>query len=98
MSLLNFYVFYRELSENPHLAGTPADWEQADELRQFWKDNGLDEVFISEYEVLLSYPNTTDEENMNQIQILNATGGIIYASPLYEEILHPSENKSNVIT
>jgi hypothetical protein len=97
MSLLNFYVFYRELSENPHLAGTPADWEQADELRQFWKDNGLDEVFISEYEVLLSYPNTTDEENMNQIQILNATGGIIYASPLYEEILHPSENKSSVV-
>ena len=88
---------FRHLSEKPHLAGTPADWEQADELRKFWQDNGIDEVFITEYEVLLSYPNTTVEDNMNQIQIINSTGGIIYKSPLYEEILHESENKSNVV-
>ncbi|CAC5391337.1 NAALAD [Mytilus coruscus] len=87
-----------DLSENPHLAGTPADWEQADQLRKFWADNGLDEVFISEYDVLLSYPNTTDEDNMNQIQIVdNSTGDIIYKSPLYEDILDESENKSNVV-
>lgn len=58
----------------------------------------MDEVFISEYDVLLSYPNTTDEDNMNQIQIVdNSTGNIIYKSPLYEDILDESENKSNVV-
>jgi hypothetical protein len=79
------------------LAGTPADWEQADDLRKFWKANGFDEALISEYDVLLSYPNTTNKDNMNQIQIISDTGDIIYESPLYEEILHESENKSNVV-
>ena len=97
---LYYYLscYSRDLTEYPHLAGTPADWEQADKLRKFWTDNGLDEVFISEYDVLLSYPNTTDEDNMNQIQIVdNSTGNIIYKSPLYEDILDESENKSNVV-
>ncbi|XP_076097524.1 N-acetylated-alpha-linked acidic dipeptidase 2-like isoform X2 [Mytilus galloprovincialis] len=94
----NIREYLRDLTEYPHLAGTPADWEQADKLRKFWTDNGLDEVFISEYDVLLSYPNTTDEDNMNQIQIVdNSTGNIIYKSPLYEDILDESENKSNVV-
>ncbi|XP_052057708.1 N-acetylated-alpha-linked acidic dipeptidase 2-like [Mytilus californianus] len=35
---------------------------------------------------------------MNQIQIVdNSTGDIIYKSPLYEDILDESENKSNVV-
>ncbi|XP_063430342.1 putative N-acetylated-alpha-linked acidic dipeptidase [Mytilus trossulus] len=93
----NIRTYLKGLSENPHLAGTPADLKQAKELEQFWKDNGMDEVFITPYEVLLSYPNTTDESIMNQIQILNGSGDIQYASPLYEDILDPSENKSNVV-
>ena len=85
------------MSENPHLAGTNADLQQAKELEQFWKDVGLDETFITPYDVLLSYPETTDKDNMNQIQILNCAGGVEYASPLYEDILDPSENKSDVV-
>lgn len=34
---------------------------------------------------------------MNQIQILNSANTVEYASPLYEDILHPSENKSDVV-
>lgn len=34
---------------------------------------------------------------MNQIQIVNSTGGVIYSSPLYEKILEPSENKTGVV-
>ncbi|VDI26216.1 Hypothetical predicted protein [Mytilus galloprovincialis] len=93
----NIRQYLKGLSENPHLAGTPADRKQAKELEKFWKDNGMDEVFITPYDVLLSYPNTTDESIMNQIQILNGSGDIQYASPLYEDILDPSENKSNVV-
>lgn len=89
--------FHRELSENPHLAGTDADFKQAEELKNFWKSVGLDEVHIQPYDVLLSYPNTTDEDNMNQIQIISSNGSVIYASPLYEKILHPSENKTGVV-
>jgi hypothetical protein len=43
----------------------------------------LDEVFVTPYNVLLSYPNTTDENNMNQIQVLNSVDTVEYASPLY---------------
>ena len=57
----------------------------------------MDEVFVTPYNVLLSYPNTTDENNMNQIQVLNSVDTVEYASPLYEDILHPSENKSDVV-
>ncbi|CAC5360684.1 NAALAD [Mytilus coruscus] len=93
----NIRTYLKDLSENPHLAGTPADLKQAKELETFWKKHGMDEVFITPYDVLLSYPNTTDENIMNQIQILNGSGDIQYASPLYEDILDPSENKSNVV-
>lgn len=91
------YKFYRELTENPHVAGTPADWEQADELRNFWLDNGLDEVFISEYDVLLSRPNVSSKSVMNRVQIVDGSENVVYESPLYEKTLHPSENRSGVL-
>ena len=92
-------LFYnsRDLTELPHLAGTPADYKQAKELEDFWKSVGMDETFITPYDVLLSYPNVTDDAMMNRIEVLNETDGIVYQSPLHEKILHPSENKSNVV-
>lgn len=97
--LFYFMVFFfkRGLSEFPHLAGTDADYKQAKELHDFWKTEGLDDAFITPYDVLLSYPNTTDPSVMNRIFVYDQNGAIAWESALYEPILHPSENKSNVV-
>ena len=57
----------------------------------------MDETFITPYDVLLSYPNVTDDAMMNRIEVLNETDGTVYQSPLREEFLTPKENKSNVV-
>ncbi|XP_061183780.1 N-acetylated-alpha-linked acidic dipeptidase 2-like [Saccostrea echinata] len=93
----NIRQYLRELSEYPHLAGTDADYKQAKELHDFWKSVGLDEAFITPYDVLLSYPETEDESKMNRIFVYNSTNQIVWESALYEPILDPSENKSNVV-
>ncbi|XP_062588973.1 N-acetylated-alpha-linked acidic dipeptidase 2-like [Saccostrea cucullata] len=89
--------YLQGLSELPHLAGTNADYKQAKELHDFWKSEGLDEAFIAPYDVLLSYPNTTDPDVMNRIFVYNENDAVEWQSNLYEPILHPSENKSNVV-
>ena len=48
------------MTSHPHLAGTPADLEQAEQLKQIWLDQGLDRVDIVGYNVLLSYPKDGD--------------------------------------
>ncbi|XP_021351946.1 glutamate carboxypeptidase 2-like [Mizuhopecten yessoensis] len=93
----NIRDYLRTLSEFPHLAGTDADYRQAKELHDFWKHEGLDEAYLTPYDVLLSYPNVTDDDMMNRIELLDDTDGIVYQSPLREAILHPTENKSDVV-
>lgn len=85
------------MSENPHLAGTDADYKQAKELQEFWTSAGLDEAFITPYDILLSYPETQNESMMNQIFVYNSSDQEVWKSALYEPILDPSENKSNVV-
>lgn len=38
------------------MAGTRADFEQAEYIRSLWADQGLDQVTLSPYEVVLSFP------------------------------------------
>jgi N-acetylated-alpha-linked acidic dipeptidase len=48
---------YRYLTSQPHVAGTNADFEQADYLKKLWTQQGLDQVTLSPYQVLLSFPH-----------------------------------------
>nr|XP_034326253.1 N-acetylated-alpha-linked acidic dipeptidase 2 isoform X1 [Crassostrea gigas] len=93
----NIRQYLRELTEHPHLAGTDADYKQAKDLQEFWRSVGLDETFITPYDVLLSYPETKDESKMNRIFVYDSAGQVVWKSALYEPILDPSENKSNVV-
>ena len=58
---------YRNLTSKPHLAGTPADLEQAEVMKQIWLDQGLDRVDIVGYDVLLSYP-AKDDPNLIKLK------------------------------
>ncbi|KAK3092472.1 hypothetical protein FSP39_003224 [Pinctada imbricata] len=93
----NIRLYLRDLSELPHLAGTPADYTQAKELVDFWSSVGLDETFLTPYDVLLSYPNNDDESQMNRLFVYDDNGQTVWQSDLREPILHPSENKSDVV-
>lgn len=85
---------YRDLTERPHLAGTPADLKQALELKAFWEEAGLSPVNIVPYNVLLSMP---DPENPNRITLFDENDVPVHTSQLVEKILRPEQNQSDVV-
>jgi len=56
----------RYLTEYPHPAGRQVSKDQADHLKKLWTEQGLDQVDIHKYNILLSYPN-----NPGQITIFD---------------------------
>ena len=46
------------------------------------------------YDVLLSYPNRSDP---NYVALLDADGRVVYRSQLFEKILSPDQNHSDVV-
>ena len=60
---------FRYLSSIPHLAGTPGDKKSAEYVEEQWRQQGLDVVQKTNYNILLDYP---DETKYNTIQIRNS--------------------------
>ena len=85
---------FREWTAVPHLAGTPADYNTAKTLHDTWKEQGLDPVEITSYDVLLSYP---DQDDPNLITLLDENGESVYQSQRIEKILTPDQNHSEVV-
>ncbi|XP_054752801.2 N-acetylated-alpha-linked acidic dipeptidase 2-like [Lytechinus pictus] len=87
----------RYYARKPHVAGTPADREGAEDIKQAWLDQGLDSVRLVPYQVYLQHPPPPeDEENANKVQVINSsTGEVIYNTPLRadpfdeDELLQP---------
>jgi len=67
------------------LAGTPADLQQAEQLKQTWLEQGLDRVDILGYDVLLSYPKDGDP---NIISLVKGECVISLPPPLYCYIIY----------
>lgn len=85
----------KDYSSEPRLAGTAKDLELALQIERQWKDNGLDEVHLSTYDVLLNYPNSSLP---NVIQLINTTSQeVLFESHKYEVPLRESENNSNLV-
>ena len=93
MFLIHICHIFRNLTANPHIAGTPQDFTQADMLRQFWLDVGLDHAATTPYEILLSYPSET-EPNILSLYDTN-TGNDVIASPAKEENLTSEETRDD---
>ncbi|XP_064600918.1 LOW QUALITY PROTEIN: putative N-acetylated-alpha-linked acidic dipeptidase [Liolophura sinensis] len=66
----------RFLTRSAHLAGTPADLEIAQYVRELWKLYGLD-VEIVPYEVLLSYPR---DDHINTVSLVESNGTTTYTT------------------
>ena len=78
----------------PHIAGSERNHELSINLTDFWKRHGLDQVALTPYDVLLSYPNMS---NLNYVALLDENGTEVYKSYLTEPVLTPEENKTGVV-
>ncbi|XP_067942512.1 glutamate carboxypeptidase 2-like [Watersipora subatra] len=78
----------KKYTAHPHLAGTSADLEQAEQVKQQWLDQGLDRVDINSYDVLLSYPMEGDP---NLISLKWDNGSTFFESQPAEAILRPED-------
>lgn len=55
-------AFHKFISTEPHLAGSHRDRVLAEWMRERWRESGLDDVQITEHEVLLPYPEEVTVE------------------------------------
>eukprot|EP00057_Strongylocentrotus_purpuratus_P011970 XP_011666444.1 PREDICTED: N-acetylated-alpha-linked acidic dipeptidase 2 [Strongylocentrotus purpuratus] len=83
----------RLLSSRPHLAGTPAEKENAEMLVNLWTEYGFDSVRLLPFDVLLAYP---DPDNPNKVMITD-NGVPIFTSALTEAVLRPEDNNTDVV-
>ncbi|KAL8618688.1 hypothetical protein ACOMHN_048864 [Nucella lapillus] len=85
----------RRYSSQPRLAGTELGEELSGMIKDDWTANGIEEVHLATYHVLLSYPNTS---HPNVIQIVNTTDDrVLFESHKFEIPLTPHENNSHVV-
>uniref|UniRef100_A0A0B7B352 Aminopeptidase NAALADL1 n=1 Tax=Arion vulgaris TaxID=1028688 RepID=A0A0B7B352_9EUPU len=85
----------REFTAQPRLAGTEGGNELAKKIHSLWSASGLDDVHITSYNILLSFPNDSEP---NKVQIVNKTSAdVVFSSLAYEPPLPPDKNKSSVM-
>ncbi|KAK3578650.1 hypothetical protein CHS0354_002952 [Potamilus streckersoni] len=84
----------RNYTSRQRLTGTDGVHELVQHIAQQWKDNGLDKVEVTPYEVLMSYPNTT---NPNRVEIVVDNGDAVFTSAFVEKPLDADGNQSDII-
>lgn len=82
------------LTDKPHLAGTEENHELARKVKEHWENAGLDHAILTPYNVMLSYPNMDD---LNYVELLDASNNTQYKSNLREPTLTPEENKTGIV-
>ena len=68
------FVFHREFSSRPHIAGSDRQQVLANKLVASWNTFGFDKVEKPEYKVLLSFPQP---EKPNRVSLVE-NGSVIY--------------------
>uniref|UniRef100_A0A665U9B0 Glutamate carboxypeptidase 2 n=1 Tax=Echeneis naucrates TaxID=173247 RepID=A0A665U9B0_ECHNA len=85
---------HRKFTRLPHLAGTEQNLKYAEEIKKDWQDFGLDSVEMAPYDVLLSYPNTSQP---NYISIVDQFGNEVFNTSLAEPVPQGYEDVSNIV-
>jgi N-acetylated-alpha-linked acidic dipeptidase len=78
----------RDISSEPHIAGTEANLKVAEKIADKWKAAGLENVHFTKYKVPLSYPNFT---NPNRARIYDQNGEKLFESIGVSPPLIPNE-------
>ncbi|XP_043927758.1 glutamate carboxypeptidase 2-like [Protopterus annectens] len=90
----NIRNFLRNFTKLPHLSGTEQNLRLARQMQAQWKEFGLDSAELVHYDVLLSYPNTS---NPNYISIIDGDGTEIFNTTLSEPIPEGYENVEDIV-
>ncbi|XP_046364739.2 N-acetylated-alpha-linked acidic dipeptidase 2-like [Haliotis rufescens] len=77
----NIEEFLKHITSKPHVAGSENSLDLAKWTQAKWKEWGFDDVKLTPYDVLLSFP---DANNPNVVRVLDDVGGVVYESPLRE--------------
>ncbi|XP_035677348.1 N-acetylated-alpha-linked acidic dipeptidase 2-like [Branchiostoma floridae] len=72
----------RYLTSGPHLAGTPESKAYADWVVQKWREQGLDDAYVTNYNILLSYP---DRDSPSYIALLDENDRERFRTAVFEE-------------
>lgn len=83
------YVWHRDITSHPHLAGSAQSEALARELAQFWRELNLDQVNLTPYNILVSKPNISDP---NTIQFVDERGNVVFTSAPVERTLTQEDN------
>ena len=83
----------RLYASSPRMSGTPGGNELVQILEQSWKQAGIDSVKVTPYDVLMSYPNST---NPNKIQLISGNKVIFESAPA-EKPLDADSNKTTIV-
>ncbi|XP_041437040.1 N-acetylated alpha-linked acidic dipeptidase 2 L homeolog isoform X2 [Xenopus laevis] len=94
MKAENIRHFLRDFTKIPHLAGTEQNLQLAKRIQKQWLDFGLDSAKLVHYDVLLSYPNSSDP---NYISIIDEHGEEIYNTSLFEPPPMGYENFTDIV-
>ncbi|KAM4771971.1 aminopeptidase NAALADL1-like [Rhinophrynus dorsalis] len=86
----------RLLSRKPHMATTPADEDLVKLILTRWKDPqiGLDDAKEERYDVFLSFPNST---NPNNVKVLTPEGGAKFTSQRAETNLTADQSDPDIV-
>ena len=74
------------------MGGTPVEWDQAEKLRTDWVKFGVDKAELTTYDVLLNYPDTTQQSG---VQILDDSGNVKFTSSLMEDPIFSERMEKN---
>ncbi|XP_047486608.1 putative N-acetylated-alpha-linked acidic dipeptidase [Penaeus chinensis] len=84
----------RNLTTLPHLGGTAEEWQMSTLISDTWRQQGMDEVHMVPYEVLLSYPS---KEVPNLVRLVDQFGGAAWTSAAKQKPLYsPEESNPDV--
>ncbi|KAM8904308.1 N-acetylated-alpha-linked acidic dipeptidase 2 [Spinachia spinachia] len=84
----------RKFTRLPHLAGTEQNLRYAEQIRKEWLEFGLDTVEMVPYDVLLSYPNTSQP---NYISIVDQFGSEVFNTSSAEPVPPGYEDVADIV-
>ncbi|XP_064617073.1 LOW QUALITY PROTEIN: N-acetylated-alpha-linked acidic dipeptidase 2-like [Liolophura sinensis] len=84
--------YHKFLTNKPRLTATDGEFEAVDYIVAQMSSHGLDSVKVKSYDVLMSYPNSS---NPNKVQVLSG-GTVLFQSQPYEKGLSGEDNSKIV--
>jgi len=85
----------RYMTSFPHLAGTHGERQMAEYIADTWRQQGLTNVQMVPYRVLMSYPDSADPSRVVIYDVRDDS--VVFTSQLTEKPLHSDDNLTDTV-